>query len=211
MTVTYWNVSRHRNNGFTLLELLIAIALSAAIVTIAGMMVRHANHTQKKVDDRQAQRQQLQDAYRHVEHLSSHWSGTLFAGDGAEITLETMDARGTRRIRLRCEQGGDGNSTDARVDNDRRFSLVIYRPPENGHTRKEPTPEIAETLIPSLTQCAFAYLSPPASANSAPVWVAAWTNRLPPSPPPRLIRLRLATLQGAVPPWIFPLDKEASR
>lgn len=190
--------------GFTLLELVIAMTLAglAALIGAAGLSA---------ASDYYGRARQRLDAHEDLRALQRilrrEWAGRATTGilaRAGEVGFETTQpvfpgaSPAGRSVRYRCLKGDDG-----------RLALLheAVLPPAaagTGPARGEAKVLFSEILIGNLATCAFAFLQTPdpatltgAGRRPPPTrWVPAPVAGM---PPPRLLRLRLATPYGALP------------
>lgn len=175
--------------GFTLLELLMAVALATVVSLLGAGMLRLGLEGGRRAAEYMAYRETMRDVWRSLQH---DWRRRLEREFGVDEGAPIFLHEGGWRIGYVCH--GDAQTG---------FVLVRYRWQDKDvqtmKDREEWAAKRGEVLARDLTQCAFAFLEPP-SGDLAPRWRADWREGL---PPPRLIRLELATPRGALPPMIF--------
>jgi len=180
-----------KQRGFTLLELLMAVALAAAVSVLGAGMLRLGLDGSRRAADYIEYRSTVRDIWRALQH---YWGRRLEREFGVDDGAPVFMIEGNQRIGFVCH--GDAHSG---------YVLVLYRwhdkDVQTMKDREEWAAKRGEVLARELTHCAFAFLEPPAGDTlTAPKWRPDWRAGL---PPPKLIRLELATRRGDLPPFIF--------
>lgn len=209
---------RPRQQGFTLLELIVALALSSLVAMVGTAALSMSsdfyarNHT----------RAQARDSVRAVERILRHeWAGRglRVTSDGAMLEFDTVHPlqwpKGAvlpvARVRYSCVPSAGG----------RGWSLLYQAqplpPPVPAGAVAPRLPPLTKTeegtqtvLAGQLQVCAFSFLlqGPNAQGKPEPRWVKRWN---PVQPPPALLRLALSGLYADVPPVVYTADRDGAR
>lgn len=210
-----------RQQGFTLLELIVALALSSLVAMVGTVALSMSSDFYA----RNHSRTQARDSVRAVERVLRHeWAGRglRVASDGAVLEFDTVHPlqlpKGAAvlplplaRVRYRCEPsaGGRGWSLLYQVQ-----PLPPPLPVGASAARLPPPPKTEEgtqtVLAAQLQVCAFSFLLQGLNAQGRPEprWVKRWE---PTQPPPALLRLALSGLHADVPPVVYSADRDGAR
>jgi prepilin-type N-terminal cleavage/methylation domain-containing protein len=195
----------HVQSGFTLLEMIVALTLSALVALIGALALGagadfHARSTQ---------RQQSGSALRAIERaLRTEWesrakSVSLTSG-GIEFDTATPVASGLMpgiaRVTYQCEGAPDG-----------RFKLTSRTTPAPGASGQTVNPSDAQVKVDvwetGLTQCAFSVLQSRKDdrGRDMSAWVRSWSAS---DQPPQLMRAELTGDLGDLPALVFVARRE---
>lgn len=202
--------SRKAQSGFTLLEMIVAMVLSALVSMIGAMALGAGADFYARSGLRQHSYADLKAAERS---LRTEWEarGATVALTPTTLEFDTTTPASVRAlpgltsVRYRCEEAGGG-----RFQLERQVKAVDaqWRSPEttdraNGLQSADRTqPMGPEVMSSALRGCGFAALSSKLSANgqSQPSWVDLWNAK---DAPPQLLRLQLDSDLGALPAMVF--------
>lgn len=181
-------------SGFTLLEMMVAMALSA-LVSLIGAMALAAG---ADFYARSGLRQHSHDSLRAVERTmrlewESRGSEVILRKDSIEFVTVTPVSASTAtaiaRVRYHCQRdAGD------------RFTLMGHVLPSVGTDQQEEA--AGEAMLAALTVCEFSALQNRTDDKGrvTSVWVPSWSGR---DAPPRLMRAKLLGQHGDIPAMVF--------
>lgn len=177
--------------GFTLIELLVAISLATIITVLGVSLMRISINSSVGGEEALKQSQAVRDTRRLIEYAWVGRRSTGFGGRNDRIEfVSSQPSTGSLPLRFACQAGEEN-----------QYALWLYKvaPPA------EQADEAAETLsgellLAGLGACKFGLLQAPADDKQPAQWKEDWP---PGQEPPTVIRLDLATRQGALPPLIF--------
>jgi len=177
--------------GFTLIELLVAVSLATIITVLGVSLMRTSINTSVSNQEALVERQSVRDVQRLIELA---WSGRLSNGFRVKSNqIEFVSGRkalGSLPLRFVCEPGEKND-----------FALWFYKVPPPAGPSDGPSEElVGELLLGNLGACRFGFLQAPADDKQSAQWKEDWPAG---KDPPAVIRLDLATLRGALPPFIL--------
>lgn len=177
--------------GFTLIELLVAISLATIITVLGVSLMRISINSSVGGEEALKQSQAVRDIRRLIEYAWAARQSTGFGGSNDQIEfVSSQPATGSLPLRFACE---------TREEN--QYALWLYKvapPAEPADIAAEA--QSGEMLLAGLSACGFGLLQAPPDDKQAAQWKEDWPAG---QPPPAVIRLDLATRQGALPPLIF--------
>ena len=192
-----------RQAGFTLLEVIIALSLSALVALLGALLVRTATDYYARGNAFLDQQEQMRQVLRLFDIVGPALAaeGAQFVGqpDRLEFTTDRLplglNLPGKQRVRLQCEP--DGQLMLRIID-----PLSIGQPGEPKEKRAEAYLAI-ETLGSGLQECAFGYLRAVTekTENDSGRWEEAWLPDF--GGTPKAVRLVLATPQYRAPPFVI--------
>lgn len=219
-------VQRAPQRGFTLLELIVALALSSLVALVGTAGLSMASDFYARHQARNPAREAVRAAERILQH---EWQGRglrVYA-DATVLEFDTLhpwqlptssrsrtSAPDTpplplARVRYRCEQAADSKAW-ALV-----YQVQALPPaaPPGAPVARGPTPEAEGqrwVLAAPLQVCAFSFLLQGLDAQGKPQprWVASWDAS---QPPPRLMRLALSGLHADAPPVVYSAHRDGAR
>lgn len=193
-----------REAGFTLLELIVALAISSLVAAIGAA----AMSTTLGFYQRNTQRSAAREDVRAVERTLRHeWTtrGTSVHSDGLSLEFDTLQPvtihasqyPAVAHVRYVCENTSDNGL----VLSHHVSSLATTS------SRPQPSPsssvqEINRILANHLQACAFSFLgtAPGPQGKPQPQWLATWDTK---TPPPDLMRLTLSSLRDDMPAVVY--------
>ena len=197
---------RPRHMGFTLLEMIVAMALSALVALIgatalgagADFYARSGLRLHSHADIRAAERAMRTE-------WETRGSSVSLAADVIEFDTATpvmmLSNPGVVNVRYQCQTDGEGH-----------FKLVSETKPEvadpgpsaRAGSANGPGPGVrkARILVSGLTECSFSALQNrvDAAGRTTTAWVDSWSSR---DRSPQLMRVRLAGQFGDMPYMVF--------
>lgn len=224
---------RRPARGFTLLELVVAMVLSALLALLGAQALSMAlDHMRRS----QAEQREQEDTRAALRVFAREWAareGRVSAQGGTELAFDTREPiflqlpGPVARVRYRCESSGAAGEGFTLVHE--AFEpppaaapapplppgttatlpgLPPPAPPGAGRPAlRPPEPVAREVLRSGLAGCEFALLrqntAPDAKEKSS--WVSAWEANQ--SPPPRLARVRWDSPRGEMPAAVFAAQK----
>lgn len=213
-----------RDGGFTLLEVIIALALTALLALLGALLVRTATDHFARGNAFLDEQEQTRLIARLFTELGGSLTGKEEAVVGQPLALEMtsdklplgMNLPGRQKLRLQCEpdpeaKGAAGLRLVLRVIETAAPAPGQPAPgrpmpiTEVDATGKKETFKVIEVLGRNLRQCGFAYLRLIADKEGAGTgrWEEAWLGEH--GRAPLAIRLTLETARGAVPPFVIAL------
>lgn len=189
--------------GFTLLELMVAMALSVVIATICAMALGSGSDFYARSGLRQSKRVEL----RALEKmLKSEWQMRVgefsLSQESVEfVTTLPRDTSGTSNVlKVKYECVPTENAEFSIVYTGRLLPKSKTDVPTSGTS--EDTSKFEMKLVNRLKYCQFAAMSrngsPQEKVNS--VWVNRWSSE---QSLPKLIRLKIGDMQGELPSYVF--------
>ena len=192
--------------GFTLLELMVALAISAVVAVIGASAMSTALDAYSRNGERARSREEVRGAERILRH---EWTTRGITVKGSSTTLEfdtlhpVMGTKGTgpaiARVEYACENT-EGAGTMALVHRVRTLPPAAT----TNTTARPPTPTLLDTqvLATGLRMCAFSYLArlPNREGKPIPTWLAKWEQ---PRQPPDLLRLGLSGVRDDMPALVY--------
>lgn len=186
---------RTAQHGFTLLEMIVALALSALVAMIGAMALNGSIDSYTRSNVRRHSHEQLQATERalRLEWGNRGRSKVLLADNRIEFDANTPVLTtvriGVARVRYRCEREENGNL--------RLRSEIIT--PQKAESKTEP---ITETWMSGLKECEITALqrSTDDKGKASAQWVKVWSDKV---APPELIRLHVQGDWGPLPPMVF--------
>ena len=221
-------IHRAPQRGFTLLELIVALALSSLVALVGTAGLSMASDFYARHQARSPAREGVRAAERILQH---EWQGRglrvyadasllefdtvhpwqLPAPSRSRTSAPDMPPLPLARVRYRCEPVADSKA----------WALVYQvqalppaAPPGAPVARgPTPTPEAEGqrwVLAAPLQVCAFSFLLQGLDAQGKPQprWVASWDAS---QPPPRLMRLALSGLHADAPPVVYSAHRDGAR
>ncbi|OGA49732.1 MAG: hypothetical protein A3G25_05330 [Betaproteobacteria bacterium RIFCSPLOWO2_12_FULL_63_13] len=205
-----------RAAGFTLIELLVAITLASLVALLGALVLRTAIDFHERATRHIREREDLRAADRLLLH---EWSGRRAQGvlaSANEIEFQTdrlagpyaAGEAGEVRVRYLCSRSDDGQVALERL-------LLARAEAQPGGARDSRSERVSgknetwrvlhsEILVPQLLACRFAYLEPREERDAR---IAQWRAEIAEAePPPRLLRLTLATARGDIAPLVYGAD-----
>ena len=195
---------RGAHSGFTLVEVVVAMALLSLLMLVLGSSIRSMGASAERIDARSARIDEMRIAttfLREVvgrtaaQRLESPAAGLLFSGDADSVSwIGVMPARfgagGRYFFRLRLETLGDGTA-----------GLVLRFVPWRWEQKAMPDWSQAEArvLVRKVAAFAVAY----EGDGFVQSWLPAWPSDAPKLPP--RLRLMLSAAESEWPPIVLPL------
>ncbi|TXI91654.1 MAG: prepilin-type N-terminal cleavage/methylation domain-containing protein [Aquabacterium sp.] len=192
---------RTQQAGFSLLELVVALAISALVALMGASAMSMALDFYQ----RNAQRSTARESIRAAERILRHeWAGRglLIRSDGLALEFITLHPVLRKpqadlvlaRVRYACEPSGKGKL---------ELSHSVASLPGDSPGAPQP-PRWLETriLASDLQECAFSFLTEVRDPGGAmqPRWQAEWDDQ---RPAPHLMRLALSD-HDHMPPVVYP-------
>lgn len=200
---------RQRAAGFTLLELMVALAISSLLALAGAAALSMAMDFYRRGSGSSAEREDLRAAERTLAH---EWQGRgrAVVSDGQTLEFDTVhpvtrradSALTVARVRYACRPDP--------ADLPQRLTLthqVAPLPPPAAPTA--PAFDAPRVLATGLRVCAFSFLSRPApplagtqeqAPPPAPRWVTQWSAQ---QAAPDLMRLAMSGSRDEMPPVVF--------
>ena len=195
---------RRHQRGFTLLEMIVAMALSALVSLIGAMALGAGADFYARSGLRQHSHADIRAAERTMRiEWETRGSSIALAPDAIEFDTTTpvtmLTTPGVATIRYQCLSDGDG-----------RFKLVSETKPlapdpgrsaPAGSANGPGTP-VAQVLITGLTACGFAALQNRVdqAGRVSTAWVDSWSSK---DRSPQLMRVKLTGQFGDMPSMVF--------
>jgi prepilin-type N-terminal cleavage/methylation domain-containing protein len=187
---------KRRGGGFTLIELIIAIALAAGVTVAATLLARASLDYEARHVERWTEREGVRDTWRLLTHYWKQRQKERFTFSKDRLLFEENEDGKRYLVGFSCDSF-----------NENRYSLRRYRWFANDEEIRrlqqqgEWPANAAETLLSGLDTCLFTFLAPPAihDPETSAHWVAEWKS----GKPPKLVRLNLKSPRGSLPPMIF--------
>lgn len=197
--------------GFTLLELMVALAISAVVAVIGASAMSTALDFYGRNSDRARSRDEVRGAERILRH---EWAtrGMLVKGSATTLAFDTLHpvmgkpgaAPAIARVEYACETPAD-SSTMVLVHRVRALTAATT----TNNTSQQP-PALLDTsvLASGLRMCAFSYLTrlPNREGKSIPTWLAKWEQL---RQPPDLLRMGLSGIRDDMPAVVYRARSEA--
>lgn len=202
-------VRRHQG-GFTLLEMIVAMALSALVSMIGAMALSAGADFYARSGLRQHSHADMRAAERTLRtEWESRGSSVALTPDGVEFDSTTpvasMPLPGIARIRYQCQLDPNG-----------RFTLTSQTLPATGLLGQSMSAGVARgkaksevdavvhesTVAAGLTECGFAALqkSTDNAGRVTSAWVENWSSK---ERSPQLLRVKLIGELGEMPSMVF--------
>lgn len=176
--------------GFTLIELMVAISLATIITLLGVSLMRISINGSVGNEEALLQHQAVRDARRLIEHA---WSGRQSNGlsvNNRQIEFtSSQQALGPLALRFACQQGEKND-----------YALWLFKVAPPAGQSDEP---VGEMLLARLSECRFGFLQAPPDDKQPAQWTEDWPAG---QPPPALLRVDLASMHGALPPFIVAAD-----
>ncbi|EJE53536.1 prepilin-type N-terminal cleavage/methylation domain-containing protein [Acidovorax sp. CF316] len=197
--------------GFTLLELMVALAISAVVAVIGASAMSTALDFYGRNSDRARSREEVRGAERILRH---EWTTRGISVKGSATTLEfdtlhpVMGTPGAApaiaRVEYACETA-EGSNSLALVH---RVKTLPPATPTNTGNRPTPTLLDTQVLASGLRMCAFSYLTrlPNREGKPIPTWLAKWEQL---RQPPDLLRMGLSGVRDDMPALVYKARSEA--
>lgn len=196
--------------GFTLLELMVALAISAVVAVIGASAMSTALDFYGRNNDRARSREEVRGAERILRH---EWTTRGMAVKGSATTLEfdtlhpVMGTPGAApviaRVEYACETA-EGGGTMVLVHRVKTLAVATTN-------NRQPAPTLLDTsvLASGLRMCAFSYLTrmPNREGKPIPTWLAKWEQL---RQPPDLLRLGLSGVRDDMPALVYSARGEAT-
>lgn len=213
--------------GFTLLEVIIALALTSLLALLGALLVRTATDHFARGNNFLGEQEQTRLIARLFTELGGSLIGKEEAVVGQPLVLEMtsdklplgMNLPGRQKLRLQCEPDPEAKDEAAlrlvlRVLNPiapvpgapaKPMPVGAVPPIQTDATDKPETFKAIEVLGKNLRQCSFSYLRLVTDKEGAGTgrWEEAWLGEH--GRAPLAIRLTLETARGAVPPFVVAL------
>lgn len=188
--------------GFSLLEMIVALALSSLVAMIGAMALNGSIDSFTRSNARRHSHEQFQATERalRVEWSNRGKSRVLLAENAIEFDANTpvlpAPRAGVARVRYACEKAEDGS---LRL----RSEIVSPKPAASEAAKAVPA---SETWISNLKECEITAFQRTISEKGqvSAQWVKAWSDKI---APPELIRLNVQGEWGRVPPMVFLIHK----
>ncbi len=189
-------------NGFSLLEMIVALALSSLVAMIGAMALNGSIDSYSRSNARRHSHEQFQATERalRVEWSNRGRSRVLLAENAIEFDANTpvlpAPRAGVARVRYACEKAEDGS---LRL----RSEIVAPKPAASEAAKATPASEI---WISHLKECEITAFQRTISEKGqvSAQWVKAWSDKI---APPELIQLSVQGEWGRVPPMVFLIHK----
>ncbi|MBI5937649.1 MAG: prepilin-type N-terminal cleavage/methylation domain-containing protein [Betaproteobacteria bacterium] len=216
-----------RTGGFTLLEVIIALALTSLVALLGAVLVRTATDHYARGNaflDDQEQTRQIARLFKALGAGLADKQEEPVVGQPFLLELTSdklplgMNLPGRQKLRLQCEQntetGGESGlslvlrviDTTAPVPGARQASAVAGPAASQADaTGKKEVFKAIEVLGKNLKQCGFAYLRLASDKEGAAVgrWEEAWLETY--GRRPLAIRLTVESARAAIPPFVIAL------
>lgn len=196
--------ARSRHAGFTLVEMVVAMALLSLVMLVLGSSIRSMGASAERVETRTARTDEMRVATAFLrdivgrtapQRLETPATGLMFSGaPGGMSWVGVMPARfgpaGRHFFRLAVEQGSDGTS-----------GLVLRFAPWRWEQKSLPDWTRAESrvLVRDVSEVSFSY----EGAGLAEGWLTAWPAQE--QKLPKRLRVLLSAAGSEWPPLILPL------
>ena len=188
--------------GFSLLEMIVALALSSLVAMIGAMALNGSIDSFTRSNARRHNHEQFQATERalRVEWSNRGRSRVLLAENAIEFDANTpvlpAPRAGVARVRYACEKAEDGS---LRL----RSEIVSPKPAASAAASTVPA---SETWIGNLRECEITAFQRTISEKGqvSAQWVKTWSDKI---APPELIRLNVQGEWGRVPPMVFLIHK----
>lgn len=197
------NNTRRQQSGFTLLELIVALAVSALLAVAGAAALSSMIDFYQRNLHRGLGREDVRAAERTVRH---EWAGRGLAvqSDGMAlefdtahpVTLSLPETLAVAHVRYSCENRPE---TGLVLRHQIRFlPRLPVTQPSNGAV----APQEDQILATGLRSCAFSFLArePISDGRWVPNWVAHWK---PAAEAPLLMRLTLSTARADMPAVVY--------
>lgn len=189
---------RTSQHGFTLLEMIVALALSALVAMIGAMALNGSIDSYTRSNARRHSLEPLSITQRalRLEWENRGRSRVLLADNAIEFDANTpvltTPRMGVVRVRYRCEKEDSGT---LRL----RSEIITTTTTTKIESKTEP---ITETWMTGLKECEITAFQRTISEKGkvSAQWVKAWSDKV---APPELIRLHVQGEWGASPPMVF--------
>lgn len=197
-------------NGFTLLELMVALAISAVVAVIGASAMSTALDFYGRNGDRARSREEVRGAERILRH---EWTTRGISVKGSATTLEfdtlhpVMGTPGAgpaiARVEYACEPA-EGNSGRMALVHRVRTLPPASTTNNNANNSRQQAPTLLDTqvLASGLRMCAFSYLTrlPSREGKPIPTWLAKWEQL---RQPPDLLRVGLSGVRDDMPALVY--------
>lgn len=204
----YPRYSFNAQRGFSLLEMIVALALSSLVAMIGAMALNGSIDSFTRSNARRHNHEQFQATERalRVEWSNRGKSRVLLAENAIEFDANTpvlpAPRAGVARVRYACEKADDGS---LRL----RSEIVSPKPAAsatNEAAKNGQAVPASETWISNLKECEITAFQRTISEKGqvSAQWVKAWSDKI---APPELIRLNVQGEWGRVPPMVFLIHK----
>ncbi len=183
--------------GFTLLELMVALAISAVVAVIGASAMSTALDFYGRNSDRARSREEVRGAERILRH---EWAtrGTLVKGSATTLEFDTLHpvlgstapAPAIARVEYACETAEGG-------------TMVLVHRVRAPMNNRQTNPLLDSSVLASgLRMCAFSYLTrlPNREGKPIPTWLAKWEQ---PRQPPDLLRMGLSGIRDDMPAVVY--------
>lgn len=191
--------------GFSLLEMIVALALSSLVAMIGAMALNGSIDSFTRSNARRHNHEQFQATERalRVEWSNRGRSRVLLAENAIEFDANTpvlpAPRAGVARVRYACEKAEDGS---LRL----RSEIVSPKPAASEAAKNGQAVPASETWISNLRECEITAFQRSISEKGQVTaqWVKTWSDKI---APPELIRLNVQGEAGRVPPMVFLIHK----
>lgn len=191
-----------KNAGFTLIELIIALAISALIAVIGSAALSAAMDFYQRSQQRGTLREDTRAAQRILRH---EWAGRgpQIRSDGSMLEFVTAfpvlsqntPAQTIGRVRWTCTDTGKQGTTLVR----QVWAMPLGQLPGKGDSAKALE---ESTLATQLQSCSFSFLGKRVDkmGNPETYWVTSWDDK---TPAPHLMRFFLSGLRDDMPAVVY--------
>jgi prepilin-type N-terminal cleavage/methylation domain-containing protein len=197
--------------GFTLLEMVVALALSALVSLIGAMALSAGADFYMRSELRLQNHVDLRATERSLRvEWESRTGNVQLTGDAVEFDTATPVSSvfppGVARVRYSCQPNGGLRTmlvhrTIRIVDDDKGGGVGAKASKSPMGESDTVSPKPVE-LLKGLSVCKISALSsqPSLSGKNVPVWLESWNAK---DLPPRLLRLKLVSASGELPHIVF--------
>ena len=196
---------RRAQTGFTLLELIVALAISSLVAVMGAAAMSTALDFYQRNAHRSAAREDARAVERTLRH---EWAtrGIEVRSDGAVLEFDTLHPVTKQssldltmaHVRYACEA-----TTEEGLALTHRISVLPPAPASTQQSAKN-NPVYVETrvLISRLQTCAFSFLGTAPDSQGKPQsrWLTTWDKQ---TPAPNLMRLAMSGVAVDLPPVVY--------
>lgn len=196
--------------GFTLLELIVALAISSLV----AMMGAAAMSTTLDYYQRNSHRSAAREDVRAIERTLRHeWAtrGITVRSDGTMLefdTLHPVSRRASPELTLAHVQYTCEATPNEGLVLIHRIRASSAKEPNAAQRNQRPLYEETRVLATRLEACAFSFLGSLLNPQGKlqPRWVSSWDEK---TPAPELMRLALSGVRNDMPPVVYQARTEA--